>query len=132
MVWSKIRGSQLPKLDNLLGIKGLGLTGESYIFEKATEVSFGADEEESFVSYDMQRGTELEPIAFKQLRSWKIGRGFKKLFFRLRRSCRASPSLVGNDAILEMSQTHEVLSSLKTIKSDKVYMSQMQMQNVVY
>jgi hypothetical protein len=26
--------------------------------------SFGADEEESFVSYDMQRGTELEPIVF--------------------------------------------------------------------
>jgi len=48
----------------LMGEKGLGDTGNTYALEKAIEIVFGVDEDEGYESYDMQRGTELEPIAF--------------------------------------------------------------------
>lgn len=54
-------------ISQLLGIKGLGKTGETYAFEKAVELFVGKDEEEDFVSYDMRRGIELEPLAFAKL-----------------------------------------------------------------
>jgi len=48
----------------LMGEKGLGETGNTYALEKAIEIVFGVDEDESYESYDMARGTELEPLAF--------------------------------------------------------------------
>lgn len=48
----------------LMGEKGLGETGNTYALEKAIEIVFGVDEDEGYESYDMQRGSELEPIAF--------------------------------------------------------------------
>lgn len=48
----------------LMGEKGLGETGNTYALEKAIEIVFGVDEDEGYESYDMQRGTELEPLAF--------------------------------------------------------------------
>lgn len=48
----------------LMGEKELGETGNTYALEKAVEIVFGVDEDEGYESYDMQRGTELEPIAF--------------------------------------------------------------------
>lgn len=48
----------------LMGEKGLGETGNTYALEKAIEIVFGIDEEESYESYDMALGTEREPIAF--------------------------------------------------------------------
>jgi hypothetical protein len=54
------------------GVKGLGLTGESYIFEKKQQRLFWSGRRK-FVSYDMQRGTELEPIAFAKFKkSWNL------------------------------------------------------------
>ena len=51
------------KIANLLGIKGLGKTGETYAFEQAVEKLYGRLED-SFLSYDMQRGIDLETLAF--------------------------------------------------------------------
>lgn len=122
------------QIDNLLGVKGLGLTGESYIFEKASEIVFGADEEESFVSYDMQRGTELEPIAFakfKELKELEFIDVSETSFFVLGDHAGASPDgLVGNDAILEIKcpRPMKFFKLIKDNQIDKVYMSQMQMQ----
>lgn len=48
----------------LMGIKGLGKTGETYALEKAIEIVFGVDEDDSYESYDMAIGTEREPLAF--------------------------------------------------------------------
>ena len=59
----KFTSSEIHKL---MGIKGLGKTGETYCFEKACEVVFGIDEDANFESFDMQRGTELEPYAFEK------------------------------------------------------------------
>ena len=122
------------QIDNLLGIKGLGLTGESYIFEKAAETVFGADEEDSFVSYDMQRGTDLEPIAFrkfKELKELDFIDVSETSFFCLGDHAGASPDgLVGNDAILEIKcpRPMKFFKLIKDNQIDKVYMSQMQMQ----
>jgi len=41
------------RISELLGVKGLGLTGEGYAFEMAIEMAVGRDEEESFESFDM-------------------------------------------------------------------------------
>lgn len=122
------------QIDNLLGIKGLGLTGESYIFDKAVESVFGIDEEESFSSYDMKRGTELEPIAFakfKELKEFTLLDVQQTSFFCYGEHAGASPDgLVGNDAILEI-KCPRPLKFFKLVKDnqiDKVYISQMQMQ----
>ena len=58
----KFTSSEIHKL---MGIKGLGLTGEGYAFDKAVE-SFLGIAEENFVTYDMQMGIELEPLAFNK------------------------------------------------------------------
>ena len=122
------------QIDCLLGIKGLGLTGESYIFEKAAETVFGADEDEGFTSFDMQRGTELEPIAFrkfKEIKELDFVDVKETSFYCLGDHAGASPDgLVGNDAILEI-KCPRPLKFFKLVKDnqiDKVYLSQMQMQ----
>ena len=62
----KFTSSEIHKL---MGIKGLGKTGETYAFEKACEIVFGIDEDANFESFDMQRGTELESYAFEKFKS---------------------------------------------------------------
>lgn len=54
--WFEARKGRFTASDihKLLGVRGLGQTGESYIFEKAVEEVFGLDEEDAFVSNDMQ------------------------------------------------------------------------------
>lgn len=122
------------QIDSLLGVKGLGLTGESYIFEKAAETVFGADEEEGFTSFDMQRGTQLEPIAFakfKDLKELEFIEVKETSFFCLGEHAGASPDgLVGNDAILEIKcpRATKFFKLVKDNQIDKVYLSQMQMQ----
>lgn len=64
----KFTASEIHKL---LGKQGLGLTGETYCFEKACEIVFGIDEEENFISSDMQRGINLEPLAFDKFKELK-------------------------------------------------------------
>jgi len=56
------------EIHKLMGIKGMGATGETYCFEKAVEIAFGIDEDDDFTSYDMKRGIELEPKAFAKFK----------------------------------------------------------------
>lgn len=124
------------RISELLGVKGLGLTGENYAFEKASELVFGLDEEDSFSSFDMQRGVTLEPFAFrkfKELKQFEFLDVKESYFFPFCSDAGASPDgLVGNDAILEIKCPRPnkffklVANGIDSI--DKGYIDQMQMQ----
>lgn len=136
--WFKQREGRFTasEISDLLGVKGLGLTGEGYCFKKACEVVFGYDKENDFQSFDMKRGNELEPLAFesftrkKQLDFIDVN---KASFFPYGEHAGASPDgLVGTDEILEIKCPRPnkffdlVLNREKAI--DKPYYDQMQMQ----
>lgn len=125
------------RISELLGVKGLGLTGENYAFEKACELVFGVDEEEeSFVSFDMQRGENLEPIAFakfKELKELDFIDVKETTFFPYGSDAGASPDgLVGEDEILEIkcprSKKFFKLVALGEKAIDSGYCDQMQFQ----
>ena len=129
----KFTASEIHKL---LGVKGLGQTGETYAFEKACELVYGLDEEESFTSYDMQRGIMLEPLAFrkfKELKEMEFIEVKESYFFPYTENAGASPDgVVGEDAILEIKSPRSkkffniVAKGYDAI--DKEYIAQMQMQ----
>lgn len=129
----KFTASEIHKL---LGVKGLGLTGETYAFEKASELVFGIDEEESFTSYDMQRGVTLEPLAFrkfKELKEMEFIEVKESYFFPYTENAGASPDgVVGDDAILEIKSPRSKKFFNLVAKGydaiDKEYIAQMQMQ----
>ena len=106
--WHVVRGSRFTgsEMHKLLGVKGLGKTGESYAFEKACNIVFGIDEDEQFVSFDMQRGNQLEPFAFKLFKEQKELDFIdveKATFFPYGNDVGASPDgIVGKDAVLEI------------------------------
>ena len=136
--WFKVREGRFTasRISELLGVKGLGLTGESYAFEKACELVYGVDEEENFESFDMKRGTELEPIAFrkfKELKELEFLNVQETSFFVFGENVGASPDgLVGQDAILEIKCPRSVKFFKLVAKGievvDKTYLDQMQMQ----
>ena len=54
--------------------KTTACTGESlysYAFEKACEIVYGVNEEEQYLSFDVQTGKELEPLAFERFKASK-------------------------------------------------------------
>lgn len=129
----KFTASEIHKL---LGIKGLGQTGKTYCFEKACELVFGKDENDDFTSFDLKRGVELEPIAFRKFQELKQ-EDFIDIqtttFFPYGENAGASPDgLVGDDAILEIKCPRSnkffnlVAGGVEEI--DKDYIAQMQMQ----
>lgn len=136
--WYELRGGKFTasEIHKLLGVKGLGLTGETYCFEKATEIVFGIDEEESFTSFDMKRGITLEPLAFrkfKELKQLDFIDVKESYFFPFGEDAGASPDgVVGKDGILEIKCPRSnkffrlVADGEKAI--DKEYIAQMQMQ----
>lgn len=73
--WYKAREGKFTssRISDLMGIKGLGKTGETYAFELAVEIVFGYDYEDGYESYDMRVGIEREPLAFEQFREDKAG-----------------------------------------------------------
>ena len=87
-------------ISQLMGIKGLGKTGETYAFTRAVEMFVGSDDEDSYVSYDMMRGIELEPLAFKKL-SDLLAEDFIKLsscgFIKLNENTGGSPDGLYDD-----------------------------------
>lgn len=136
--WFDARKGRFTASDihKLLGVRGLGQTGESYIFEKAIEEVYGLDEEDNFVSNDMQRGITLEPLAFRKFKEIKE---FEFLdvqgtsFFLYGSHAGASPDgLVGNNAILEIKCPRPTKFFNLVAKGydaiDKEYIAQMQMQ----
>ena len=121
------------RISELLGIKALGLTGEGYAMEMAVEEVFGR-EENDFISYDMQRGIDLEPLAFNHFKEKKALEFIDVQncgFFKYCENSGASPDgLVGDDAILEIKcPTRKTFFKLKlTNEIDSKYFAQMQMQ----
>ncbi len=137
--WFEARKGRFTASDihKLLGVRGLGQTGESYIFEKAVEEVFGLeDKEDEFVSKDIQRGVTLEPLAFrkfKELKEFDFLDVQETTFFPYGSHAGASPDgLVGNNAILEIKCPRPtkffnlVAKGIEAI--DKEYIAQMQMQ----
>lgn len=140
--WFEMRRGRFTAYDivRLLGKEGLKTTTQSidtYAFEKAVEIVFGLDEEEdTFVSKDMLRGIELEPLAFekfKYLKALEFINVEKCVFFPYGDNAGASPDgLVGEDAILEIKCPKRnkflryVANGAEEI--DSKYYAQMQMQ----
>lgn len=121
-------------IHKLLGKQGLGETGKSYCFEKATELVFGNADDEDFVSFDIKRGVELEPLAFKKFKETKQEDFIdveETTFFPYGEIGGASPDgLVGQDAILEIKcpRANKFFNIVVTGNIDKEYIAQMQMQ----
>lgn len=136
--WYEMRRGRFTASDiyKLLGVKGLGLTGETLAFEKAVEIVYGI-EEEGFVSYEMQRGIELEPMAFSKFQdimSYDFIDVNECVFFPYGENAGASPDgLVGNDAILEIKCPNRnkffriIADGVKAIDQNYIYQMQMQM-----
>jgi len=126
----KFTASEIVKL---LGIKGLGETGKSYAIEKAIEQLYG-EMEENFVSFDMQRGIDLEPLAFakfKEIKELDFIEVENCGFFDFGTDAGASPDgLVGDDGILEIKcpRSTTFFELVATNEVDKKYYAQMQMQ----
>lgn len=135
--WFEMRRGRFTasNIDSLLGIKGLGATGESLAFEKAAEIVYGLDENaDDFTSFDMKRGTELEPIAFakfKELKEMEFLDVQECVFFPIGEDAGASPDgLVGDDAILEIKcpRPNKFFRLVADGNIDKCYTAQMQLQ----
>jgi putative phage-type endonuclease len=128
----RFTGSEIHKL---MGKKGIGQTGNTYAFEKACEIVFGRSEEK-ITSFDMQRGIELEPVAFALFKE-KMEYEFVKVeecgFFPYKEYGGASPDgLVGDYAVLEIKCPRRnkffnlMLNGLEAI--DEEYLWQMHME----
>jgi exodeoxyribonuclease (lambda-induced) len=89
-----------------MGIKGLGKTGETYAFEMAVEICNGIDLSDDYTSFDMQRGIELEPLAFNkfaELKEVDFLSVIKCDFFELNKDTGGSPDgLVSDNSVLEI------------------------------
>jgi len=135
--WRKQRHGKFSasEIHKLMGIKALGETGKSYAIEKAIEQLYG-DVDENFISYDMERGIELEPLAFakfKELKSLEFIDVLNCGFFTLSDSAGASPDgLVGYDAVLEIKcpKASTFFKLVATNEVDQKYFYQMQMQMI--
>lgn len=120
-------------IHQLLGIKALGLTGEGYAFTRAVEELFG-ETEENYISYDMQRGIDTEPLAFakfKQLKALEFIEVKNCSFIEYDENSGGSPDgLVGEDGILEI-KCPKAATFFKLVADGEVdnkYYAQMQMQ----
>ena len=134
--WHKQRKGKFTasEIYKLMGIKALGETGKGYAFDKAIEELYG-ETEETFVSYDMQRGIELEPLAFAKFQELEDPEFLQVEtcgFFNFGEDAGASPDgLVGEDAILEIKcpkpSTFFKLVATNEIKDQYLYQMQLQM-----
>lgn len=117
----------------LMGVRGLGETGKSYAIEKAIEQLYG-EVDENFVSFDMQKGIELEPLAFAKfsdIMSLQFVKVEKCGFFVNCEHSGASPDgLVGDYGILEIKcpKASTFFKLVATGIIDDKYLYQMQKQ----
>lgn len=122
------------RINELMGIKGLNLTGEDYAFEMAIEIVQGRDEDDGFISFDMQTGIDREPYAFnkfKEIMSYRFVDVVKCGFIKLGEKTGSSPDgLVGEDGILEIKcpKAKTFFKVVRTNKIDPKYYDQMQHQ----
>jgi putative phage-type endonuclease len=126
----KFTASEIHKL---LGVRGLGETGKLYAIEKAIKELYG-EMEENFVSFDMQRGIDTEPLAFAKFKALKELEFLEVEncgFFNFEEHAGASPDgLVSDNAILEIKcpRSTTFFELVATNEIDKKYYAQMQMQ----
>jgi len=126
----KFTASEIQKL---LGVRGLGETGKTYAIEKAIEELYG-EMEENFVSFDMQRGIDTEPLAFAKFKALKELEFLEVEncgFFYFGEHSGASPDgLVSDNAVLEIKcpRSTTFFELVATNQIDKKYYAQMQMQ----
>lgn len=128
--YGKFSASEIYKL---LGIKALGETGKSYAIEKAIEELYG-EMEENYVTADMERGINTEPLAFAKFKELK-GLEFLEVsncsFFKFGEHAGASPDgLVSNNSVLEIKcpKSTTFFKLVATNEIDAKYYAQMQMQ----
>lgn len=116
-----------------------GDTATGYIEEKANDIVFGRDMDDSLVTFDMQRGIDLEPLAFRKVKELK-GKDFIEVsecsFFVKGDNLGASPDgLVGEDSCLEI-KCPRAKKFFKIVKNgaseiDPIYYDQMQTEMLV-
>lgn len=125
------------RISDLLGVKGFGKMGDTYAYDCAVETVFGPEEEEEkFISWDIKRGVELEPLAFKKFKEimeLEFITVEEATFFPYGEHAGASPDgLVGQQAVLEIKCPRVkkfMRISLEGISAvDPYYIDQMQMQ----
>lgn len=139
--WFEMRKGRFTASDisRLLGKETLAKTKQSidtFAFEKAVEIVFGLNEDDNLVSFDMQRGIDLEPLAFnkfKEIKELEFIDVKQCVFFPNGEHAGASPDgLVGDDAILEIKCPRRnkffkiVANGINEV--DNKYIAQMQMQ----
>lgn len=122
------------RINELMGKTGLNKTGETYAFDLAVEIVQGRNEDDDFMSYDMQKGVELEPYAFnkfEQLMSLRFSKVTKCGFIELNKNTGSSPDgLVDDDAVLEIKcpKATTFFKLVLTGEIDPKYYDQMQHQ----
>ncbi len=138
--WFEMRRGRFTasQIHRLLGKETLQRTKDgiaNYAFEKAVESIYGHLEED-FISYDMQRGIDLEPLAFKrfkELRAYEFVGVDNCVFYPHNEHAGASPDgICDNNSILEIkcpkrNKFFKIVANGE-IEIDSQYIAQMQMQ----
>jgi len=136
--WFDIRLGRFTasQIHRLLGKEGLKRTKDSianYAFEKAVETLYG-EEEEGFISLDMQRGINQEPLAFalfKELKGFNFIDVEEVGFYKYGKHAGASPDgKCSNNSNLEIKcpRRNKFFKIVADNEIDNNYISQMQMQ----
>lgn len=132
--WRQARHGKFTasEIHKLMGIKALGETGKTYAIEKAIEQLYG-DMEESFISYDMQHGIDLEPLAFAKFKALKAEEFIQVdncSFFINCDDSGASPDGIMSDGVVEI-KCPKSTTFFKLVADGEIsknYFFQMQMQ----
>lgn len=122
------------RINDLMGVKGLGKTGETYAFELAVEIVEGKNDEDAFMSYDMKMGVENEPYAFEQFKQNKSVDFLEVYpcdFYELNSNTGGSPDgIVSDGSVLEIKcpKPNKLFRLVVDGIIDQVYEDQMQHQ----
>lgn len=134
--WHELRSGRFTgsEIHKLMGPKGLGETGNTYALEKAFDIVFGRDKDEGFTSYAMQRGIDLEPLAFEFFAERQFFEVEKCGFFVKGDNLGASPDgLTSDDGCLEIKcpDNKKILGLIAGKPIDTQYIWQMQCEMLV-
>lgn len=122
------------RINDLMGVKGLGKTGETYAFELAVEIVEGRNDDNEFLSFDMKHGIETEPYAFDQFRQNKSTEFLEVTacdFFEFNSNTGGSPDgMVSDGSVLEIKcpKPNKLFRLVADGVIDQCYIDQMQHQ----
>jgi predicted phage-related endonuclease len=134
--WHELRAGRFTgsEVHKLMGVKGMGQTGDTYAFEKACDIVFGRNLEEKFVSYDMARGVELEPVAFEKFQELSFNEVNECGFFCYGDNFGASPDgIISDNGVLEIKcpKPLKLFGLIAGNQIDNEYIYQMQSEMLV-